>query len=281
MRDLKDGKKRSRTRANRRVRKKEPRNWGQLLRRLTRTVLLLAFAGLVVVAGFLAGRLLLDWGYFKVDTIRVVANERVSRDEIVALSDIRPGDGIFDLNLERIGRKIEENPWIAAARVRRIFPGEVVIEVKERVPGAILSLGYLYYVDWEGEIFKLLSPEDRLDYPVITGITQEDLTRQPDRVRRRLRQAMLLLRQLKGRRSLTLEDISEVHVGRDGGFELTTYVGGVPIRLGYGHFAAKLDRLEKVYKELRPQLMALKYIDLNVSDRVIVSVATPQTVGKG
>ncbi len=281
MRDLKDGKKRSRPRANRRVKKKEPRNWGLLLRRLTRSVLLLSIAGLVVVAAILAGRLLLERGYFRIEKVRVVANQRVATDEIVALSDIRPGDGIFELDLERIGRKIEENPWIARARVRRIFPGEVVIEVKEREPGAILSLGYLYYVDRDGEIFKLLSPEDRLDYPVITGITREDLTRQPARVRRRLRQAMLLLRQLEGRRTLTLEDISEVHIDRDGGFELTTYVGGVPIRLGYGDFTAKLDRLEKVYKELRPQLMALKYIDLNVSDRVIVSVATPQTVGKG
>ncbi|RMF46910.1 MAG: FtsQ-type POTRA domain-containing protein [Deltaproteobacteria bacterium] len=281
MRDFAKGQKRSKPRANRRVKKKEPRNWGLLLRRLTRGVLMLSSAALIALGGVLAARLMLDSGWFRVDQVRVLGNQRVSADHIVALSDIHRGVGLFELNLERIGNKIEEDPWIATAQVRRLFPGEVVVEVTERQPGAILSLGYLYYVDWDGEIFKLLAPSDRLDYPVITGINAEDLTVSPDRVRSRLRRAMELLMELKGRRHLGIDDISEVHIDDRIGYVLMTYTGGVPIRIGFDGFSAKLDRLEKVYRELRPQLAGLNYIDLNVSDRVIVSLADPVVAGKG
>lgn len=281
MRDLKANNQRVKTRANKRHKKKEPRNWGKLLRRLMRVSLFAGSAALVVFGGILAARLLLDWGYFQVDKVSIENNQRISTEEVLALSDIQPGVGIFDLDLERIGRKIEENPWIARAEVKRIFPGEVVIEVVERTPGAILSLGYLYYVDWDGEIFKLLGPSDSLDFPVITGVEKDDLLNGPDRIRQDLKTAMDLLRQIEVRRTFNLDDISEVNISKENGFDLMTYVGGVPVRLGHGNFYRKLDRLEKVYKELRPKLLALKYIDLNVTDRVIVRVATTMSVGKG
>jgi cell division protein FtsQ len=57
-------------------------------------------------------------------------------------------------------------------------------------------------------------------------------------------------------------------------------VGGVPIRIGFDHFSAKLDMLEKIYGELKPRLSSLRYIDLNVMDRVIVRV-DKRTHGRG
>ena len=66
-------------------------------------------------------------------------------------------------------------------RCDRVFPREVVIPVHERVPQAIINLGYLYYVDGGGEIFKVLSSDDRLDFPVITGIDRQFLLENPER----------------------------------------------------------------------------------------------------
>jgi cell division protein FtsQ len=44
--------------------------------------------------------------------------------------------------------------------------------------------------------------------------------------------------------------------------------------MGMGDYHAKLDRLERIYGELKPSLRALKYIDLNVMDKVIVRLET-------
>jgi len=281
MRDLKAQAKKTKNRENRRKQQKAPRDWRKLLHLGFRGALLTGSAGLVVGGAVLCGRMLLDWGYFQVEKVRVENNRRVSQDDVLALSNIELGSGIFDLDLKRIGRKIEENPWIAAAEVSRLFPREVVIRIEERAPKAILSLDYLYYVDAGGEIFKLLDAGDSLDLPVITGLSAEQLQSAGGQVRQRLLDAVALLDDLAARRVLKLDNVSEVHIDESGEFELVTACGGIPIRLGYGSFAAKLDRLERVFEGLQPQLMALKYIDLNVADRVIVRVDRDLNVGKG
>jgi cell division protein FtsQ len=207
--------------------------------------------------------------------------QRVSREEILSLSDIQPGMSIFELDLEMIGRKIEENPWIATASVQRVFPREVSIRVTEREPRAVVNLGYLYYADDSGEIFKLLDPEDRLDYPLITGLERTDVLDNPEAARRQLQEAMVLLEELAGRKRFNLDDVSELHIDQTEGFILYTYYGGVPVRMGSGNFTGKLDRLESIYRDLEPRLSTLKHIDLNVADRVIVKLEAKGPNEKG
>jgi cell division protein FtsQ len=281
MRDLKPQAKQTRQKPNRRKPQKQRLDWRRILQRGFRVVLFGSSLVMIVGAAILIGRVLLDWGYFQVETIQVENNLRVSNDEIIELSNIQPGSGIFDLDLKRIGRKIEENPWIAKASVRRLFPREVVIRVEERSPQAILNLDYLYYVDASGEIFKLLDAADQLDLTVISGLTPEDLQQNPEQAKQRLRDAIGIVKNLEFRHCLNLAQISEVHVDQQGGYSLVTYLGGVPIKLGYRNFAGKLDRLEKVFKGLQSRLPALAYIDLNVDDRVIVRVQKGLSVGKG
>lgn len=280
MLDLKPQVNKPRGKTNRR--KKTPRrfDWRRLLRRSFRVLLFTGSTSILVVAALLAGRMLLDWGYFQVATVQVTSHQRVSAEEIVALSNIQIGSGIFDLDLQRIGRKIEENPWIARASVRRQFPRDVLIDVEERHPVAILSLDYLYYVDGSGTIFKALEGSDQLDLPVISGLKPEDLQRNPQAAEQHLRAAVDLLKQLAYRQNLKLTDVSEIHINPQG-LSLVTCRGGIPIRLGQRDFSGKLDRLERVYQELQPRLQSLAYIDLNVDDRVIVRLQNGLNVGKG
>lgn len=283
MRDFKSQKP-VKVKGNRRKRQKEPRDWSKFFQRaLGIGVLLGKFALFVLLLGgaVLAARQIFHSGYFGVAKVRVENLGRVSEEEVVALSDIRPGMNIFDLELEMIGRKIEENPWIATARVERVLPREVVISVRERVPKAVINLGYLYYLDAGGEIFKVLGPEDSIDYPVVTGIDRRTLLENPGDCRKLLAEAVLLLDELAGRRIFSLEDVSELNIDPTDGLTLYTFRGGIPVRMGYSSFSSKLDRLERIYPELEPRLPALKYIDLNVADRVIVKVDSRRTIGNG
>ncbi len=263
----------SRVKANRRKREpRQPRDWKKLFRRLL-GVSLWAGGGVLAVAALLFGtEMLLASDYFRVERVQVLGNGRVATQEIVDLSNVHPGQRIFDLDLEMIGRKIGENPWIAEARVERIYPREVVIRIAERTPRAVINLGYLYYVDGTGTIFKLLDTGDSLDYPVVTGIDRRQLLESPQETRQQLVEAMGLLEELAKRHGFTLADVSEVQIDPAAGLTLYTTSGGVPVRMGFGQFEHKLDRLEHLYAELRPRLPVLKYIDLNVVDRVIVKL---------
>jgi cell division protein FtsQ len=224
--------------------------------------------------------MLLESGYFGVKLVRVEQQVRVSEGDILDASDIKLGDSLFDLELHMIGRKIEEHPWIARAEVERSFPDQVVIRVVERQARAIIDLDYLYYVDRQGVAFKMLESGDELDYPVITGIDRQYLLDHPDQTQNSLNLALSLMDQLEQRKLFNLDDVSEIHFDQQEGLIIYTRIGGVPVRMGKENFYAKLDRFEAIYEDLEPRLLALKYIDLNVTDRVIVKVDVKRTTGR-
>lgn len=252
--------------------KKPPRDWKGIFHRGLRLILFSGSAVLIVSGGFFAVKILFESGYFGVERIRIMNLKRLTSEEIVAESDIRGGDNIFKLDLEMIGKKIEENPWVARAEIERIFPREVVIRVTEREERAIINLNYLYYVDGKGEIFKQLSAQDRLDYPVITGLDRDYFLKHPEKAEALLSKAIKLLDLLSSNTIFTVDHISEIHIDLKEGFILTTNQAGIPVMLGHRQFKQKLARLEKIYHDIQPQLASLKGIDLNVDDRVIVKM---------
>jgi cell division protein FtsQ len=279
MRDLK-GNKKKRLKANKKVGKKEPVDWKGFFHGLLRTVVMTFSIVLVVVGAALSARVILSSGYFDVTEVRVDYTNRVDADEIVGLSDIHYGASIFSLDLDLIGRKIEENPWVAEANVLRVFPDQILIQVTERIPIAIINLDYLYYLDEGGEVFKVLSSGDSLDFPVITGVTRDEVV-DASGVPESLGEALVLLRMLQAGDEVSLEDISEVHCSSHEGLTAYTLRRGVPIRFGRGGLAIKLSNLERIYAEIEKKLHGLKSIDLNVEDRVIVRMVTRKGIQQG
>lgn len=257
-----------------------PRDWRKLLLRLLRVSLFAGGATLLVAAVMIGLQFLRESDYFTVRNVTVHAQQRVSAEEIAASSEIRNGVGIFDLDLAEIGRKIEENPWIARAEVVRSLPDEVVIRVTEHQPCAIVQLDYLYYVNADGEVFKLLDASDRLDLPIFTGIDRQYLLDHPDEGRAWLQQALLLAEGLRGRSQFNLDDVSEIRIDLETGLVVHTREHGVPVVFGRDDFGRKLDQLERIYAELEPRLTALYYIDLNVPDRVVVKVDPKYAAGR-
>jgi cell division protein FtsQ len=282
MRDLKRPQSKStKVRQNRRKTEKQPLKLRKLLHRVLRISVASCSGALIVVGGFFAVQLLMVSDLFRVDAILTKGGQQLSGEQIVALSDIRPGVNTFDLDLDLIGRKIAENPWIKTARVERIFPQQVVISVVERQPLAIINLGYLYYLDRHGEVFKLLDSADRLDFPVVTGFNAEKLQQQEPQSVKGLRQVVTLIDQLQQRELFGLDQVSEIHRTNAGSFNLRTLEGGVRVRLGRDAFARKLDRLERIFAQLQPRLPILDYIDLNVDEKVIVRIERPTTAARG
>jgi cell division septal protein FtsQ len=177
------------------------------------------------------------------------------------------------MKLKRVGEQLQKNPWAEKVKVRRYFPHTLAIEISEREPVAIVNMGYLYYLDKKGEIFKPLNEGDRLDYPVLTGINEEDMGKDPAGARDALKGALALMALLKGVQFPALADISEIHYDKGYGFTLFTVQGGVPVKLGNSAFGEKLARLARIYPGLQAQMPTLEYIDLDYNDKIIVKKA--------
>ena len=279
MRDLKSHKQKK-CKTNRRKKEKQARDWKKLFHRTLRVCIASGSGFLLASGALLTAQMLLESGCFGVKQVRVEHQVRVSKSDILDASDIEIGDSLFDLELHMIGRKIEERAWIARAEVERSFPDQVVIRVVEREARAIIDLDYLYYVDRAGEVFKMLDAGDELDYPVITGIDRQYLLDNPDKTQDSVNLALQLMDALESRTLFNLDDISEIHFEEQEGLVMHTRIGGVPVRMGKQGFDTKLNRLESIYDDLEPRLMALKYIDLNVTDRVIVKLDVKRTAGR-
>jgi len=282
MRDLKrQPQKKSNVRKNRPKKEKRPLKLRKLLHRTLRICVASCSGALLVVGSFLAVQLLMASDMFRIDQIAVNGGRQLSENQLVELSDITPGLNTFELDLDLIGRKIAENSWVKEARVERIFPREVVISVVERQPVAIINLGYLYYLDSDGVVFKVLDAEDKLDFPIITGFDYQKVEQRDPQVAADLQRIVALLSNLRERQLFSLDQVSEIHRKQSGSLELFTLDAGVRIRMGRDEFAKKIDRLERIYSQLKPRLPILDYIDLNVDEKVIVRIERPASAARG
>jgi cell division septal protein FtsQ len=242
--------------------------------RRTARVVGLALAGTALaLLGFELYQFCASRTFLQVARINVHNNSRLSRDEVIALAGVKPGDDMLGIRLNRVVELVARNPWVEEVKVRRNLPETLRIEIRERVPKGIVNMGYLYYCDTKGEIFKPLNDGDSLDFPVITGITEEDAGRDPAGTKLAMTAALQLMDLLDRNRTITLKDVSEIHYDKGFGFTIFTATGGVAVRLGKDDYEAKLARLDRIFPDLQGTLLSLEYIDLDYPDKIIVKKA--------
>lgn len=258
---------------NRLKKQRKPINYRGLFKKAARLVGILIAITLVVVIGSELYGVLVHTTFLRLDRIEVNSLQHLTREDVIALAGVKPGDDMLTMKLSRVGEQLMKNPWAEKVRVRRYFPHTLAIEITEREPVAIVNMGYLYYLDKKGEIFKPLNEGDKLDYPVLTGMTEDDMARDPAGSQQALTDALALIGLLNGGKVLAMNDISEIHYDKGYGFTLFTVRGGVPVKLGNSGFGEKLARLARIYTDLQAQLPTLQYIDLDYSDKIIVKKA--------
>jgi cell division protein FtsQ len=245
-------------------------NVGALLKKLVRVGSVLVVVSLLGVVGYELYGLVARTTFLRLEQVEVRGLKRITRNEILSQAAVTVGDDMLGLRLRRMGEQVSKNPWVAKVRVRRTFPHTLTIDVVEREPVAVVSMGYLYYLDNNGEIFKPLNEGDRLDFPVVTGLNEDDLLRDPAGAKEAFQGVLGLLRQLGNGGEFALADISEIHFDKGFGYTLFTTRGGVPIRLGNNGFSDKLGRFARIYRDLQAQLPHVEYIDLDYSDKIVV-----------
>ncbi|MBI4745226.1 MAG: FtsQ-type POTRA domain-containing protein [Deltaproteobacteria bacterium] len=228
-------------------------------------VILLTILALAVAAGY-SYRGLQTTSYFNLKEIAVTGEKRVKREEILSLSGVRIGGNILSMDLKRLAEGIESQPWIETANIRRVLPRGLSIEVKEREPFAILKSDILFYLDRGGKPFKSLDEGDAAGYPLITGLSKVEIERD-ELSRDALMKTFEFIETEAGRWPQDLA-ISEIIVSRSQG--ITVLSDNVAVKIGFGEYKIKTERLKRVMDDLTAKGKIAEYIDLTYTGQVVV-----------
>ncbi|HTY57364.1 MAG TPA: FtsQ-type POTRA domain-containing protein [Bacteroidota bacterium] len=210
---------------------------------------------------------------FRIQRIRTEGNAIVADSDIVRLAAIPRNGKLFDIDLNGVRQKVQQNPFMKRVSVVPEIPDGIAITVVERKPVAAIVTERILYLDEEGYVLPPVRSAGVLDLPVLTGdLPAADC--QPGRqIRsRRLREALEILTVAERIGDGLQHMISEVHCQGDSTYVLFTAESGIPVLLGRGDVALKLVTLDGFWKQIVMQRGAaeLKTVDLRFADQVVV-----------
>jgi len=178
-----------------------------------------------------------------VRTIEVRGAERTRVGELLEASGLREGMNIFSVSTSAAQKRLLNLPWVKKARVNRIVPDRIVMEVVEHQPVAVINLEGLYYVNRSGDVFKRVQPGEREDLPVLTGVSRTAFRDQPERAREHIRESLRLIKTMQELPCVAKRRVAEVHSDELMGPSVVLDPGALTVRLGTQDLLGRLSTL--------------------------------------
>jgi hypothetical protein len=203
-------------------------------------------------------------------TFDVSGAHRVTREQLIAASEVRLGSSLVTLDRAVVQRNIERLPWVARARVQQVLPSTLAIQVDEHVPFAVVLGKKLRIANRDGELFKEAEVGDAPELPILTGlpptVTGDAPPNEADGAREVGRRHLLdLLRLVDAHAKSSIRErfpLSEVHWDPVLGTTLVSARDGSEIRLGRAMVAdpeRAFDRIGRLLTRVEERGEWLKY----------------------
>jgi cell division protein FtsQ len=225
-----------------------------------------------VFAGLAKGYLLLiTTSEFDVQTIRVETRRDFVAADVRAMADPARIGNLLALDLGALERLVESHPWILEARLKKVFPSEVRIEITEREPAAVLDAGGSRLVVAEdGVVLGRPAEGADLGLPVVA-----DSGRFRERYHEKLDLAWLCLKSLTPEELAAVESLDVTRLDSPG---LTLKGQPTRIILGPDRFAEELRDYLANKNSWETQNGPLEYVDLRFDGRVYLKPLPPLEV---
>ena len=193
---------------------------------------------------------------FDVAAVSISGRERLSEKDVLAAAGVGPGQSLPFLAAREVRDRLLATPIIKTARVMKLYPNRLVIEIEERRPAGLWQRdGNVVVVSEDGVPLIDLRDKSFLGLPFVVG----------DGAQKRLPEYIALM---KAAGELSKRVKAGVLVaGRRWDLEMTN---GVTVRLPEENPGAAIDTLVRMQKEARVLDLDIMSIDLRARDRVAV-----------
>ncbi len=244
-----------------------------------RRVLVWTIAGAAGVAtAIIAGRFLLyspQVLLLKPDQIELMGNHVVSREAVLQPFARDRNRSVLRIPLDVRRSQLQQLPWVESARVLRILPNRIRVELTERTPIAFLRNGRdLALIDAHGVVLDRPEGED-LHFPIVTGLTDSLPLEEREK---RMQSYQEFLRDADLVRPGSSDRVSEVDLSnpKDVRVVMTGLVSAadsqaVTIHFGNGDFTGKYRMLVENFAQWQANAGRVQSIDLQYSRQVVVN----------
>jgi len=211
---------------------------------------------------------LISWEELTVRKIELSGGRDSVRGTLKAFLGTRPIGNILLCDISLLQLQLKSYPWVKDARIQKVFPATLKIEIEERQPLALLEKDGLALVD--GEATTLERPAAADAWPGLPVVRDEAGFR--DNFWEKWRTAAACLA------SLTPEERTRLAVlecSEDGRISLEFREDPVRVILDGTAVRTRLDRFAGLRADLEARLGPLEYADLRLGDRIIVRPRDP------
>jgi len=193
------------------------------------------------------------------EEITITGLEHHEPETLLSAIGVQPGGSLMGFDAVQARNILQNLDWVQSAKVQRLFPNQLVVEVKEREPFAIWQRGAAYYViDKAGAAMSGLEASQMVRLPLVTGEGANAT-------------AAELVNQLSAYPDIMLQVKAAARVGSR---RWTLYLdNGITVQLperDWQQAIATADELNKTQKILA---RGIRSLDLRIPGRVTVEVA--------
>lgn len=112
--------------------------------------------------------------FFWIKNIAIQGCTKVNSADIRKIAGLDYKTSMFDVDNEQLRAEFMRQHWVRDARIDKIWPDKISIEIEEYTAAALLVQGVpgeekLVYINKKGKVIAPVAPGDNLDYPVVTG----------------------------------------------------------------------------------------------------------------
>jgi cell division protein FtsQ len=198
---------------------------------------------------------------FPVRHIAFAGNKHLTDNELKALSGIRLNECLITISNTKISLKMLKSPWIRSVNVRKEFPDNLAITIKEAEPFALLNMNeHLFLVDENGKLLEELKDDAIPFLPVITG--------DPYKEKKGFTEALNLIKLLNAKGFSSEKDHIEIIAHKP--HELSLDMDGTIVKIGNGGYEEKIERLVRLEEDIKHMNIPIDSIDLRFENKAIV-----------
>jgi cell division protein FtsQ len=214
-----------------------------------------ALLGLILLTIPLWGpRLLARLAFFRVRKVEILGLRYTPAGELLERLHVDTTRSVWD-PLEPLEQRVASHPQVAGVAVTRKLPGTLVVDVTERRPVALVSVGTeLRAVDERGVRLPLDPSRTPVDAPVVIGAPRDAA----------VYHLLGAMQRDAPRLYARVSSIRSAEVG-----ELVLQVAGVTVRAMTSVTLARLSDIEPVERDLARRRRRAAELDLRYRDQVI------------